>query len=836
MFEIDNFAAGIIPNAAWSGFRNVAAMDWSNLRVDPQGFLVNRSGHHALYTARSVFQVFAHKSLVFAIVEDRLQWGRAGGVGTEIQLIDFQPRFDVDVSSYYHFQVIETADAEFILLSNGTGDPENGTGGPYVISLDGVFDAEEPQDPTAEQFYLKKPNPGVLVSRTTPNEDAVDEADYHEDNEVLIYVQAVRTVEPQEGVPFIRDFRDPDEELPVLAPVIGVSDVTSVLGSTEETVFELTFSTDTLPSNDEIPITEVDGEDVSDYLIVDTSQTPDAVKTQGGEYIWRLLAGTFHVEISNFSSNRRNVTAYFEVNDGDGWVEVTRQRRTLSASVSDDRSTEFDFSFKDLALNKISQNTVIKFRVRATDGDVQLSENPSIKLQANSAFEILTTSLETLRSAQDLDAGDDLNLYNIPYTEMRIQLSLPTGSDADYVDIYRSRRRDPPDPYRDDYFLMARVPYENEAINLLFPASDDVLIDFWEDELPEQGELVAWQYAESDEYRIYAAGPNDNQLYLSNFDGISERRYLNLTDSITLPTQGEQITGIKFLEDNYLAVYTPHRILLVFTDPAPELIRIQGRYSQGPRDEAVGCVAPLSLVEVDEYHFFLSPNKRVYRFGGRRPTWASDKVQPLLEPLALPDYNIDGTQISDAVAVAYKGSYYLSFPSLEVEALHFVIWKGEKLEWKGDDLEWKPNFLKPNSTLIYDIDRDKWYRDGFGVESFSKDLNDRVYGVVEGSLFSLYTDDDTDEEMAWEWHSNYLMMPPRTNIFNVTVKTQKAVDITVTVRTEEGEQTRELSAQDKNDYWGQYAGFNLRGRTARLSISGVGSTIIDRISINEEVR
>lgn len=852
MFEIDNFAAGLIPNAAWSNFRSVAAVDWKNLRVHPQGFLTHRHAHTLLHSGEYATQIFVYRTLIFAVVDGTLKWGRIGSSGDGITFNAFNPVCQLDPTEYYHFQAVQTGAQEFIVLSNGTGDPHLigvGVGGPVVVDLKDVFQEQRPQAPTQKTFYIQ--DPGHPYDFNTDDSNAGGNV---ETNYVQLLFQAVRTTEEQEGVPWSVDFVEPDVNLPALAPTVAVSEAIPALGIEGDTSFTVSFVTGSLPVSDEMGVDTLEGTDVDQYLAINTATDPPSLKTQIHTAVYTLKAGEIEalvVKPGIQSGPSFNIYFEYDLNNENSWKRL--KSTTLDFDVG---NTRVKLPYNIRTLGRLAAGTVIKFRLRTSQGSVRLPQPQSVVLAAESAFLIATATDEDTLDTDDRER----------YTEVSFRLNLFTPTIADYIDVYRSRRREPGAPYAGGYQLIARIPHEDGyQFAVKFPVSDQFMPHNWIDEIPEKGEVVSWQYVEADAHRLYAAVPNDNRLYLSYFDGIANRHFLNFTDFIDLPTGGEAITGIKFLDDNFLAVYTPHRIILVSTDPAPELMRVNGVYSQGERDEAIGCVAPLSLVESNGYHFFLSPNKRIYRFGGRRPTWVSAPVQPLLETLTAPGFRDGSIDLSKAVGVVYKGSYYLSFPSIDEETTDdhlltfrgkplvwktdkylgypsesdnpiFVLnWKGEPLVWQGRDLEWKRQQFPPNTTLIYDFDRNKWYKDDFGIEGYSKDETDRLFGIIDGDIYTLY-DSPYILDMDWEWHSNYLMMPPRTQIFNVCIKTQIPVDMTVTVKTEQGSQTRELSSRDANDYWGQYVGFNLLGRTARIILSGKGSIVIDRITINERAR
>ena len=338
-----------------------------------------------------------------------------------------------------------------------------------------------------------------------------------------------------------------------------------------------------------------------------------------------------------------------------------------------------------------------------------------------------------------------------------------------------------------------------------------------------------WNRIETDNFRTYAVD-DTNLLYLSYFDGISDKRIRNFTDTIPLDTGGEPITGIKTLRERQLAVYTPHRIILIQTDPLAELTIIISVFNTSDRDEAVGCIAPDSLVSMGGYHYFLSANKRILRFGGSFPTWQSSKIQSELETINI-EYPDDGSAgISNAVGVGHKGFYYLAFPSGAREDLQ-LTWRDRPLAYRGAPVGWRHDDNRPNLTLIYDVDRDRWYEDGFGVESYTKDVNSRLYGVIDGMIYSLYEGDD--EVFGWTWQSNVFNLAPRTFIYNVFARLNGAGIVDVTLTTEEGTSVRTVEIDNAFSYFEHRAGFNLRGETAQVMIHSFDKMLVNRIAINE---
>ena len=807
--------------------RNTAAADWDGLRIHPQSFLETRNAHEVVYDAEQVEQVFAYKNFLLAVIDGELKWARARGEG-DVEFQDFDPIVYPNATEKFHFQAIDNATGEYILMGNGTGRLTDGLGGLYVIDLTGVFDSENPEDPTWVHFYVPDPTNLDFVSRDEIQEDVV--SDYHDDNHVEIYVQAVRTTKPEPGVPLFRDFTQPNVELPALQQTIAVSKAVSALGESGHVT--VTFGDSEFPSSRELTVTELSG---TSLVVIDTDNDPDTVKTVGGEKLYSVREGEIDVELFYEESPGESVSAalIFQASvGGESWIELGRKR---SISTPTGQRTQVELDYNATTLGLLEADTVISFRMLIANNSSLNGEivDGSIQIEAESAFAILTTSLENVPEDERDEYEDQ------PRTEFEFELNLPASNNTDYIDVYRSRRRDPPDAYESGYQWMARLPYEDGfQFTLKFPVTDDILIGTWIDQLPEQGDKVIWRYMDTDGVRAYAAPENSDKLYLSFFDNISERRYMNFTDVVNLPTAGEVITGVRFLRREYLVVYTARRIILVRTDPAAERCSVVDQLPTSPNDAAIGCFAPDSLASYSGYHLFLGPDKRVYRYGGQNVRWVGDKVEPLLIPLESEVPDDVSFRPANAVGAIHQGLYFLSFPSLLEDISHLVVWKGEPVEWDGGDgvadIEWKPGEFVPNTTLILDIERDRWYQDKFGITSFAKDHLDRLYGVVQGTLFLLYYV-DADSNIRWRWKSNKFLLPRNMLLFNVFVYVQTAADMTVTLRTEQGEESQELSVADAFDYFSQYAGFALWGRTAEIEVTGTGPVTIDRIALNQEI-
>ena len=378
-------------------------------------------------------------------------------------------------------------------------------------------------------------------------------------------------------------------------------------------------------------------------------------------------------------------------------------------------------------------------------------------------------------------------------TVMRFFIESPFSTEAEHIDIYRTIQG-----LEGPYYWTGRVPYIDEGS---FDHQFDT-VDRSRTLIFPEGE-PRWSLIESDGFRTYAMESGDGRLYLSYYDGSAFRLRRNFTGYIELDLEGYPVTGLKLLTQQLLAVYSSQKIILVQTDPLEELHAVIGGVPARDDDESVGCVAPHSLVNIQGYHYFLAPNARIYRFGGRYPTWQSEKVQPILDAIPKP-------MLSQAIATGYQGNYLLSYASVEGS----------------------PN----DTTLIYDVDRDRWYKDGFGVSSFSTGVDNRLYGVVDGKLRALYEGaDDAGRPIRCIWKSNKLRVPPQITVRSVFVKTQSDAAVDVDVVTESGSQSQYLQIEDKDDYYGQRAGFNLKGREWQIEVDTDSDTVIDTISLNERV-
>ena len=429
---------------------------------------------------------------------------------------------------------------------------------------------------------------------------------------------------------------------------------------------------------------------------------------------------------------------------------------------------------------------------------------------------------------------DDLTATDITIT-LRDLIVPGFERDIDAFDIYRSRRDET--GATKPYYFVDRIHFNDRATpyTVTIPVTDGSIEEG--DELPEHGERISIDIMESDSYRLYAAESGSSRLHMTYFDGISTR-HRNFVDHIDLDLGGGEITALKFIRDNVLVVYSSHRIVLLLTDPLAELHRVSSVLATATeKDSAIGCIAPHTIVDIRGWHYFLATDKRVYRFGGRTPTWVSHKIQPVLEGLAFPPEGY----LSNVVSWAHEGSYFMSYPTSLAETQAYTLWRGHRLLWRGQPLKFgDPVFTDiehHDHVLVYDVERDRWWEDDLGgVQSVVKGARERVYGVIGGQIYALYEgDDDNGTPIRWFWESNRIRLPNPTFIHNVQVNSQSAV-LDVRVRMEEGEQWRHLDITDGYKYFEQRAGVNLRGRTLEIRVQGASPATIDRISFNERLR
>lgn len=374
-----------------------------------------------------------------------------------------------------------------------------------------------------------------------------------------------------------------------------------------------------------------------------------------------------------------------------------------------------------------------------------------------------------------------------------LEIAVGNVPDATHVDIFVTA-----DTVSEHYFWIARLPVDN-TVHYHFPVLDV------NTESPLTFETPDWAYIAANEYRAYVAEIESNRVYLSHFNpGTGERLYQNFTDFIDLDLQDGHITGLHFLRDTHLIVYTSNQIQILATDPIAELHSVIDFIT--PRDDKgqyIGCVSPESIVDMGGVHYFLATDKRVYRYDGSNLREMSDKVHGVLSRLL---------HLSNAVGFSHDRHYLLS---VQLDA--------------DDDL--------PNTTLVYDLIHNVWWQDDFGVSDAMKDRSGNVYGVIDGQAFQLYTgetDDGQPIRRIWRSHPYYGHIQQKWE--SIHVSPQAPAVIEVEAYTEQNRAEGTLNVTSIADPFAQRMGCHLRGRTFTIEIQTESTAAIDRIAVNERVR
>lgn len=779
LHNIFNFGNGLVTSAAWAGrVRDYTANLWNNLRITDQGYLAPRDGHTVIEDSGGITQVFAHKTLLLIIQNNVLKWGQVMRSLSDIEFSDFDPVVTLNAQDRHHFQSVD----DWIFVGNGNNAPI-------------VVDATDITSPKVYPFYITVP--GIDLRATDPDDTQADGINLG-NWEIIGQYDDDSSDNPQNGEIYLIDNRT------FFMHVHNSED-----DAKEDQIEHSIRRYWRLGANIVIRITDVYDEP-SDLL---GEEGPNALQRlrnyiEGAD----LNVGIGPVTVDAADIKAIELSIYETIyNKFEDWTddEIVVQFEVVQGTLD----TADDFPSGEFSINYYKEPTY--FRAQAVVADDDRHMTPS----AQSKF-----SNPQLVNAEN----------GIPLT---MTIGSLTSTEATHIDIYRTRSGGDIDG---EYFQIRRIPYpepdEGEVtteIEIEESFNNNVLNNeplavFTED-------TPHWYLTEVDNFRLYAIERDSNRLWMSYFDGISDRRHRTFTDFIDLQTGGEPITALKLLRENVLAAYTPHFIILVQTDPLLELTQVTGRLSSVSEDEAIGCIAPESIINFAGYHYFLSPQRRIMRFGGRQPVWASSKVQSELDYI-LVEISADGTfDPVNAIGVAHEGQYLLSYPSRRYPGRRLLCWRDRLLEWRDGCLVWRPeeDFV-PNTTLILDTDRQIWYRDGYGVSSFTTDQHDRLYGVTDENLYLLY-DPNANEEFEWEWKSNRITLPPRTKVHNVFVHSEEAAGIDVTVETEQAEVTQSLSTGDPFEYYKQRAGFNLKGETMVVGVRGTDKTTIRRIAVNQQV-
>ena len=128
---------------------------------------------------------------------------------------------------------------------------------------------------------------------------------------------------------------------------------------------------------------------------------------------------------------------------------------------------------------------------------------------------------------------------------------------------------------------------------------------------------------------------------------------------------GQQITGLKVMGDR-LVIYKDRSIYnLFFTGDADIPFILPGG---GKANSSVGCLAPFSIVDIENYHVFLATDG-IYIYDGLNSTKVSDKITTTLR-----GYNTALFNKSVAIAYRLKNRYMLALPNSGTQNNRIVVW------------------------------------------------------------------------------------------------------------------------------------------------------------------
>jgi len=398
--------------------------------------------------------------------------------------------------------------------------------------------------------------------------------------------------------------------------------------------------------------------------------------------------------------------------------------------------------------------------------------------------------------------------------DIELTSNLPEGV---YVDVYRAlRNQDISDESGEYWYWMARFPVEDTRLRYTFELTDYNVKSY-----PELIHVGSGQpnflYADTNEFRLYAASERSNRVWLSYYDAATaEKLFQNFTDFIDLDLGEGFITGLRFIRDNLLVVYATNQIQLISTDPLAELHQVVDFIApQDDRGVRIGCIAPESVVDMGGEHFFLASNRYVYRFNSRTARTISDPVQAIFDAIVLPVTNMGEPEISRVVAFTYEKDYFISIPSSLEESVSGY----------------------PNTTLMYDTEYRRWWQDRYAVRSISKGYPERLFTVIDGRLFLLFVGDTDDGAgIRRTWRSNPELRRTHDKFRSVHVYAMGPAVIDVIAKTEQGEESGQSGVEQTSDVWSQRLGVNLRGRNFTVEIATESDAPIDRIMTNELFR
>lgn len=440
--------------------------------------------------------------------------------------------------------------------------------------------------------------------------------------------------------------------------------------------------------------------------------------------------------------------------------------------------------------------------------DVQ--EWTGVAIQSPTQRIIIGDLTETLRVK---DRNDDVGASELTTVKATLKPVSPyyTSRGVTHVRLFTTR---PGEPGTETDLISANkgVAYQ-EGLSITFTYGDK--FDLNESDYIAPGDEVAFDYMASNEFRNYVASEDDNKIYVSYYDpaqNITLRN--NFTDVIPILLDGSKITGLHFLRDNFLYVYTTNQIKVVSTDPVAELHRVVDYIK--PRDdkgEIIGCSAPETIVNILGRHFFLATNKRVYRFDGQRLIDVSDRVHSEFQKV------LGGTedgeiQLQNAIAYSFDQNYTLAVNMLG-----------------------RPNTGKPNTLMVYDSKHGVWWKDTYGLHQVSKGGYDLVFGVIDNRLYLCHHGNaDDGEPIRRLWRSHPYPVTTQKTWESVHVHPLEPCRVDIKAITEQDEYVGYVDIENIAIFDDKRMGCNLRGITQTVEITTESDATIHRIAINERVR
>ncbi|MYB01993.1 hypothetical protein F4X90_20280 [Candidatus Poribacteria bacterium] len=402
---------------------------------------------------------------------------------------------------------------------------------------------------------------------------------------------------------------------------------------------------------------------------------------------------------------------------------------------------------------------------------------------------------------------------DIDRTRIRITLPAPTDS-ANYVDVYASEREN-----NENYYWIARMPFvAGEQLEYLFPFEEDSSTS----ELIFSGEEVYFQYIAVNKFRSYVAEKDANVVYLSYYDPSQNEQLLqNFSDQIELELGTGVITGLNFIRDNLLVVYATNQIQMIATDPLASQHQVIDQISpEDDKGNPIGCVAPDSIVDMGGTHIFLAGNDHIYHYNSRTARSMSDLVHVMFQTMneTVDSYGLP--ELSKAIGFAFDDDYYISIPSLLVSETD-----------------------ENNTTLVFETFYRRWWQDDFGIQSLAKGDGERLFGVLSGSLYELYTGSVDEgsgeaEKIRLIYESNPMSTGRAQKRYeSVHVYPLDPAEIDIVAITEFGRHETEIDVEHIEDVWSCRAGvYNLRGQLHSFRIETESDAVIHRIATNEVIQ